>query len=72
MNSKESKRKEELLSEIEKLISYGENDSQTIDPSLLDYLDEEALLGIKKNLLEKVGKLSDEDKAWLQQFKKYE
>jgi len=31
MNSKESKRKEELLSEIEKLISYGENDSQTID-----------------------------------------
>ncbi len=26
----------------------------------------------KKKLLERVGKLSEEDKEWLQQFKKYE
>ena len=63
--------KEELLADIEKLISYG-RDEPTINPSLLAYLELDDLISTKKKLLERVGKLSDEDKEWLEQFKKYE
>jgi len=63
--------KEALLTEIEELISYGKEDP-TINPALLAYLEISDLLSIKKKLLEKAGNLSDEDKAWLEQFKKYE
>jgi len=72
MNEKESKNKEILLAEIEKLIRYDNSDKQTINPALLAYLDEASLIAIKKKLLERVGTLSEEDKAWLQQFKKYD
>lgn len=63
--------KEELLAEIEKLISYGREET-TINPALLAYLEIDDLISTKKKLLERVGKLSEEDKEWLQQFKKYE
>lgn len=63
--------KEELLQDIEALISYG-REEPTINPALLAYLDLDDLISTKKKLLERVGKLSDEDKEWLEQFKKYE
>ncbi len=63
--------KEELLTDIEKLISYG-REEPTINPALLAYLEIDDLIATKKKLLERVGKLSDEDKEWLEQFKKYE
>ena len=63
--------KEELLTDIEKLISYG-REEPTINPNLLTYLEIDDLISMKKKLLEKVGKLSEEDKEWLEQFKKYE
>lgn len=63
--------KEKLLSEIEKLISYG-REEPTINPALLAYLSIEDLLNTKAKLLERVGKISDEDKAWLEQFKLYD
>jgi len=72
MNEKNSQTKEELLADIEKLIRYEKSDKEVIDPKLLAYLDLEALISIKTSLLKKVGTLSDEDKDWLQQFKKYE
>ncbi len=77
MNEKNSQNqnvptKEELLADIEKLIRYDESDAQTINPSLLAYLDETSLVSIKKGLLGRVGVLSEEDKKWLQQFKKFE
>jgi hypothetical protein len=65
------KEKELLLQEIEKLMSYGK-DEPTINPSLLEYLDIEALQNIKKSLEHKVGTLNEDDKQWLEQFKKYE
>lgn len=65
------KEKELLLQEIEQLISYGKNEP-TINPALLEYLDIEALANIKKSLEGKVGTLSEEDKQWLEQFKKYD
>ncbi len=63
--------KEELLAEIEELISYG-REEPTINPDLLAYLEVEDLINTKAKLLERVGTLSDEDKEWLEQFKKYE
>ena len=63
--------KEELLKEIEKLIAYG-RDEPTINPDLLAYLSIEDLINTKAKLMERVGTLSEEDKAWLEQFKKYE
>ena len=61
--------KEELLSQIEELISYGYE--PTINPNLLAYLSVDDLASIKNNLLAKKDKLSDEDKAWLERFRKY-
>jgi hypothetical protein len=71
MNEKNTQTKEELLEEIEKLIAYGKEDP-TINPDLLAYLSKEDLISIKTKLLERVNVLSEEDKAWLEQFKKYE
>ena len=70
MNSENQQSKEILLAEIEKLIAYGRNEP-TINPALLEYLSTEDLINTKAKLLERVGKLSEEDKAWLEQFKKY-
>ena len=71
MNEKNRPSKEELLEDIEKLIAYG-REEPTINPELLAYLEVEDLISTKAKLLARVGVLSDEDKAWLQQFKKYE
>ena len=63
--------KEELLADIDQLISYGK-DEPTINPDLLAYLEINDLIGIKRQLLAKVGTLTEEDKEWLEQFKRYE
>ncbi len=71
MNKKNEHSKEKLLADIEKLISYG-REEPTINPALLAYLTIDDLIATKKKLLERVGKLSEEDKEWLEQFKKYD
>ena len=71
MNKENEHSKEELLADIEELISYGRKEP-TINPALLAYLEIDDLISTKKKLLERVGKLSDEDKEWLEQFKKYD
>ena len=63
--------KKKLLEDIEKLIAYG-RDEPTINPSILEFLSVEDLINTKAKLLERVGKLSKEDKDWLEQFKKYD
>jgi len=64
--------KEELLHEIEALLTYKPENKTTINPNYLEYLEVEDLESIKKGLMEKIGKLSQEDIAWLEQFKKYD
>lgn len=71
MNIENEQSKEKLLADIEKLIAYG-REEPTINPSLLAYLSIDDLKNTKAKLLERVGTLSDEDKEWLEQFKKYE
>lgn len=63
--------KEELLKDIEALIAYG-REEPAINPALLAYLEIDDLISTKKKLLERAGKLSEEDKEWLEQFKKYD
>ncbi len=62
--------KDELLKEIEALLSYKPEENTTINPNYLEYLEVEDLESIKKSLINRIGKLSKEDIAWLQQFKK--
>ena len=71
MNTQKKQTKEALLAEIEQLMSYG-NTEPTINPDLLAYLEIHDLIGIKRQLLAKVGTLTEEDKEWLEQFKKYD
>jgi len=71
MNKENKQTKEELLADIEKLIAYG-REEPTINPALLAYLEIDDLIATKKKLLERVGKLSEEDKEWLEQFRKYQ
>jgi len=71
MKSENEHSKETLLAEIEQLMSYGK-EAPTINPDLLAYLELSDLIGIKKQLMAKVGTLTEEDKAWLEQFKKYD
>jgi hypothetical protein len=64
--------KEELLADIEKLLTYKPEEKITINPNYLEYLELGDLISIKNNLMERIGQLSTEDIEWLQQFKKYE
>ena len=64
--------KEELLKEIEALLSYRTEDKLEINPNYLEYLELEDLRSIKKGILERKGKLTKEDLEWLEQFKKYD
>jgi len=62
--------KEELLKEIEALLSYKPEEKLEINPNYLEYLEVSDLESIKRGLIDKIGKLSEEDIEWLQQFKK--
>jgi len=64
--------KEELLHEIEALLTYKPENKTTINPNYLEYLELEDLENIKKGLMAKIGKLTQEDIEWLEQFKRYE
>jgi len=64
--------KEELLHEIEALLTYKPENKTTINPNYLEYLELEDLENIKRGLMAKIGKLTQEDIEWLEQFKRYE
>jgi len=74
MNSKNETivKKEKLLKEIEVLLSYNPKETTTINPNYIEYLELNDLESIKANLIDKVGKIKEEDILWLEQFKKYD
>ena len=70
-DQREPPTKESLLAEIEALIAYGAEEP-TIHPDLLAYLEINDLIGIRDKLKSKTNTLTEEDKEWLEQFKKYD
>jgi len=67
----DDRNKEDLLEEIESLMAYG-GKKPSINPALLAYLDLDSLISIRDRLKEKSSILKEEDRVWIQQFRKEE
>ena len=65
-------RKDKLISDIQNLLNnYDDINSTQINPSLLEFMDEETLLSIINDLLTQKENTKESDIEWLQQFHKY-
>ena len=65
-------KKEELILDIQNLLNnYGELNSTTIDPAMLEFMDEKTLLSIIGTLLDQKEQAKESDIEWLEKFKKY-
>ncbi|MDD5717403.1 MAG: hypothetical protein PHW64_06330 [Sulfuricurvum sp.] len=65
-------RKEQLITDIENLLNRYEGIKPThIDPSLLQFLDENTLISIIESLLRQQEKTNETNIEWLEQFKTY-
>jgi len=65
-------RKDKLITDIQNLLNnYDDINSTQINPSLLEFMDEETLLSIINNLLTQKENAKETDIEWLQQFHKY-
>jgi len=63
-------RKEQLIKDIENLLnSYEGINPTSIDPALLEFMDEKTLIDIISSLLDQKEELKETDKEWLEQFK---
>lgn len=63
-------KKEELISDIEKLLN-GYGGDTHINPDMLAFMDEQTLKSIIVSLLEQKEKTVESNLEWLEQFKKY-
>jgi len=69
--SSEKLNKEDLLKKIETLLAKYDGEME-ISPYVLEYLDENELEKILKNLHIKQDNVIEENHKWLEQFKKYD
>ena len=66
-------RKEKLIEDIQNLLNTYDGISPTsINPSLLEFMDEDTLVSIIDSLLFQKEESKDADVAWLEKFKKQE
>ena len=64
--------KTELINDIQNLLNtYDEKNSTTINPNMLEFMDEKTLLSIIDTLLTQKEASKDSDIDWLEKFKKY-
>jgi len=64
--------KEELLHDIEKLLnSFDDKNTTSINPQMLQFMDEASLKSIINSILNSREHLSENTKEWLETFKKY-
>ncbi len=64
--------KQKLRVDIEKLLnSYDDQDRTSIDPAMLEFLDEQTLKSIISSLLKQKESCVESNSEWLEQFKKY-
>ncbi len=65
--------KKQLIKDIQNLLnSYDDENTTSINPNLLEFMDRETLLNIINSLLDQKEKSKELNKEWLEQFKKYE
>jgi len=65
-------RKTELINDIQILLNNYDNENTTsINPDLLEFMDEDTLLNIIDTLLTQKEASKDTDIQWLETFKKY-
>jgi len=66
-----SERKNKLIIDIQKLLNTYDGVSETsINPNLLEFMDEETLLSIIDSLLTQKEDAKESDLEWLEKFKK--
>ena len=66
-------RKEQLVEDIQNLLnSYDNENTTTINPHLLEFMDEKTLITIIDSLLNQKEESKEPDTNWLEKFKKYE
>jgi len=64
-------RKEKLIIDIQELLnSYDNVKSTSINPNLLEFMDEDTLISIIDSLLVQKERSKESDVEWLEQFKK--
>ncbi|MDD5400151.1 MAG: hypothetical protein PHQ93_03060 [Sulfurimonas sp.] len=65
-------RKEQLITDIQNLLNTYEDIHKTsINPSLLEFMDENTLISIIDSLLTQKENDKESDLEWLEKFKKY-
>jgi len=65
-------RKKQLVNDIQNLLNTYEGIHKTsINPALLEFMDEETLLSIIDSLLDQKEHAKESDREWLEKFKKY-
>lgn len=66
-------KKEQLIEDIQNLLnSYDDTHTTTINPSLLEFMDEKTLISIIDSLLNQKEAQKEADVEWLEQFKQNE
>ena len=64
-------RKQQLIDDIQKLLnSYDGVTDTSINPDLLEFMDEDTLVSIIDSLLTQKENIQEPDTEWLSQFKK--
>ncbi len=65
-------KKEQLIQDIQNLLNTYDGVHKTdINPSLLEFMDEDTLISIIDSLLNQKEYAKDGDTEWLEKFKKY-
>ena len=66
-------RKKQLINDIENLLNlYDGVHKTTINPALLEFMDENTLISIIDSLLNQKEYSKESDLEWLEKFKKYQ
>lgn len=64
-------RQDKLIEDIQNLLNTYDNVTTTsINPALLEFMDEDTLVDIIENLLQQKEDTKEADTEWLEQFKK--
>ena len=68
-----NERKKQLITDIQNLLnSYDVDKTTSINPSLLEFMDENTLINIIDSLLIQKDNHIQADEKWLEKFKKYD